>query len=395
MADQIRPAATRGKGPDGVRTPRLPTIAIVFSQFAPYHIDRIEAVAERLAGRAQVLAVEVASASHTYRWHVSGKVRGADKTTLFPGARVEDKGVAAKLRALWPAVKDCDWVLIGVPYSDPAMIALSWRLRAAGKRVVLMSESKRDDTRRDWWREAGKRILLSCYDAAIVGGPRQISYMRDLGFGGRPVLTGYDTVSVARLRSLAGETCLAWRTRPFVYVGRFVPKKNLFVLLEAYARYAGRHGRDARRLVMAGDGPLLADLKGMAARLDVAERVEWPGFLDAQATAEVMRRALALMLVSVEEQWGLVVNEAAALGVPVIVSRNVGARETLVRHLQTGLIVPVPDVAGIASAMDLLNTDEARWLAMRDASRDLALMGDVRHFADAVEKLIAPAPPPV
>ena len=274
------------------------------------------------------------------------------------------------------------------------MIALSWRLRAAGKRVVLMSESKRDDTRRDWWREASKRILLSCYHAAIVGGPRQVSYMHDLGFRGRPVLTGYDTVSVARLRSLAGETCLAWRTRPFVYVGRFVAKKNLFVLLKAYARYADRHGRNARRLVMVGDGPLLADLKGIAARLNVAESVEWPGFLDARATAEVMRQALALMLVSVEEQWGLVVNEAAAFSLPVIVSRNVGARETLVRHLQTGLVVPELNIADIANAMDLLSTDEARWLAMRDASRDLAVMGDVRHFADAAEKLIAPAPPP-
>ena len=45
---------------------KLPTIGLLWAQFAPYHIDRCEAVAERLAGKAEVLAVEVATGSAIY-----------------------------------------------------------------------------------------------------------------------------------------------------------------------------------------------------------------------------------------------------------------------------------------------------------------------------------------
>jgi hypothetical protein len=92
-----------------------PQVAIVFAQFAPYHVDRIAAAAEALSGRAEVLAVEVADGSHTYAWERSGAVPGARKMTLFAGARYEELPVAAKLRAIGPAVRNCEVIFVGIP----------------------------------------------------------------------------------------------------------------------------------------------------------------------------------------------------------------------------------------------------------------------------------------
>lgn len=365
-------------------------VAILFTQFAPYHVDRIAAAARRLEGQAEVLGVEVADGSHTYAWVRSSDVPGARKVTLFAGARYEDLTVAAKMRAIRAAVRGCEVVFVGIPYSDPAIIGLSWLWRAGGKRVVLMTESKADDAPRRWWREAGKRMLLRAYDAAMVGGPRQVAYLRALGFGGRTICEGYDTISVTRLRQLAGGEPVRWAERPFLFVGRFVDKKNLFGLLAGYARYVAASGKGARRLVMAGDGPLRDALQQRARELGVETLIDWPGFLDAAATARTIDRALALCLVSTTEQWGLVVNEAVALGVPVIISANVGARETLVRDGESGIVLErADDPAELAQAMRAMAQDEGRWEDMRAAGKALAPAGDVARFAAAAAKLIA------
>jgi glycosyltransferase involved in cell wall biosynthesis len=236
--------------------------------------------------------------------------------------------------------------------------------------VILMTESKADDAPRNRLREAGKRMLLRAHDAAMVGGPRHVAYLDALGFGGRMICEGYDTVSVARLRQLAGGEPVVWAERPFLFVGRLVDKKNLFVLLEGYARYVAATKEGARRLVMAGDGPLRHALQQRTRELGVAEQIDWPGFLDAAATARTINRALALCLVSTTEQWGLVVNEAVALGVPVIISANVGARETLVRDGGSGIVLErADDPAELAQTMQAMAQDEGRWREMRAAAR--------------------------
>ena len=74
-------------------------IGILFAQFAAYHVDRIEAAARRLAGRAEVIAVEVAQASATYAWLPSGEVNGATKRMLFTGKAYERIGRWRRLRA--------------------------------------------------------------------------------------------------------------------------------------------------------------------------------------------------------------------------------------------------------------------------------------------------------
>lgn len=368
-----------------------PRIAILFSQFAPYHVDRIEAAAERLQHRAQVLGIEVATTSQTYAWEPSGDLRRADKLTLFPGSRYEQIGGVAKLRRAWSGCRRMDCVFVGVPYSEGWIVTLSWLLRIAGVRVVLMTESKADDFVRRPWREWVKRQLLRAYNAALVGGPRQVAYVQSLGFAHRPVATGYDTVSIARVRSLvAAEAAPDWTERPFLYVGRFVDKKNLFTLLHAYSRYVVRCPGKPRCLVMVGDGPLRAALQACAENHGIAHLVVWSGFRSARGVAEALHDALALLLPSTVEQWGLVVNEAVALGIPTIVSQAVGAGGVLVEHGTSGWIVDGTNPDTIADAMRDMERDETRWNAMRMRANALAGRGDVWHFAKAVEKLIAP-----
>jgi glycosyltransferase involved in cell wall biosynthesis len=211
--------------------------------------------------------------------------------------------------------------------------------------------------------------------------------MRQLGFRRRRVLTGYDAVGIERVRALGGEPHIAPQARPFVFVGRFVAKKNIAFLLDAYARYRVRAGTAARRLVLVGGGELEPQLRARIAALGLDDAVEITGFVDAPQVATRMASARALLHPSLTEQWGLVVNEALALALPVVVSRAVGAHETLVEQGVNGFVLDGDDVDAWAEAMFALGGDENRWLAMREASQRIAPAGDAERFAEGVEAL--------
>lgn len=371
-----------------------PVIGLLWSQFAAYHADRCEAVARRLEGRATVYAVEVATTSQAYAWEPSGDIAGVIKRTLFPGRSYEDIAWPRRLAAQFHALRKCDMVCFGIPYSEPDMIVLSWLLRFCGVRTVMLTESKYDDKPRQRLAELGKSLLLRAYHAAIVGARRQADYVRFLGFGRRLVLPGYDTVSTDRVRRLAGgDGDTPYAQRPFVFVGRFVEKKDPRTLIRAFARYANEAGQGARRLVMVGDGPLMPQLRDDAKALGVAGLVDFPGFLGASQVACQLGRALALILPSREEQWGLVVNEALAVGLPVVASSAVGATDMLVREGVNGYIVAPGDVGALAQAMEELSSGHDKWQAMAAASLARAHFGDTERFADAVELLIDPRAP--
>lgn len=370
---------------------RRKRIALLFAQFSAYHVDRCEAVAKRLAGRWEVLAVEVATSSATYAWKPSGVVAGARKLTLFRGQSYDRiaswRRFWAQMRALWR----CQTVFVGVGYNEPDIILLAWTLRLCGVDVIALSDSKFDDRPRTVGFELFKSLLLSAYSAAIVAGRRQTDYFRFLGFHRRPVLPGYDTVGLDRIRTIGGDAETPFAERPFLFVGRFVGKKNLPTLLEGYAAYAQAAGPDARRLQLAGSGPDEANLRDQAEALGVARLVDFLGFLDSTAVARTMASAFALILPSREEQWGLVVNEALAFGLPVIVSTEVGSRDALVRNLVSGFVIEPGSAQGLTQAMADLSGNEALWFRMSAAAQQRAWLGDVERFADAVELVLDPS----
>ena len=367
-------------------------IGLIWSQFAAYHIDRCEAVARRLAGRAQVQAIEVATTSLDYAWEASGDVAGASKVTLFPERSFDSIGWLSRYSAMRAATRNCEVVCIGLSYALPDAILLSWVLRLTGRRVIVFSESKFDDTERSIWLELAKTLVLSCYNAAIVGGARHRAYFRFLGFRRRPVVLGYDGVGTDRIRQQAGENDPAhsFAERPFVFVGRFVAKKNLVTLVEGYARYVALAGRSARRLILIGSGDEEAAVQARADELGVAPNISFPGFLGAEAVSRTLSTAAALLLVSHEEQWGLVVNEALALGIPVVVSHEVGSREALVESFVTGFVVESNSPGAIGRALHRVGSDRTEWEAMSAAATARSAMGDADRLAEALELLLLP-----
>jgi len=156
---------------------------------------------------------------------------------------------------------------------------------------------------------------------------------------------------------------------PVLAVGRLRRKKNLGLLLEAFARAPSCSGR---RLVLAGPpGDAAAELRSRARRSDLAGRVEFAGHVDDGALVALYRRAACIVFPSQFEGFGLPVLEAMACGTPVIASRQGAAPEV---RGEACLVFDAPEPAALALALDALLLDgarasELRALGLRHAAR--------------------------
>ncbi len=373
---------------------RKPTLVFSWEMFGPYHMDRLEAVGRRLGDRFEVVGLEIGSKSHTYAWEPSGSGQHFHKRTLFPG---HSKDQIAWPRLYRAALAEClrlrAQTVFLCNYEDLDMFTLAVTLRALGRRLIAMQASKFDDKPRVLTRELGKTLFYAPYQAGLAGSQRTRDYLRLLGIPEERVFLGYDTLSLDRIRTLAGVPPApegpAWAERHFTLIARFVPKKNLFHAIEAYERYRTLAGAEARVLHLCGSGPLEAELRACVAQRGLESHVIFRGFLQEKAIAETLGSTLALLLPSTEEQFGLVVNEALAMGLPVVLSHACGAHDVLVRQGVNGHVVEPDNPEGLARAMLALSTDAAEWRRLSEGARIFQPVADASHFAEAVEKVLA------
>jgi glycosyltransferase involved in cell wall biosynthesis len=208
--------------------------------------------------------------------------------------------------------------------------------------MVVMSESSRQDEPRTSWKEAIKRRFIGFYSAALVGGQRHVDYLVELGMPRERIFTGYDVVDNHYFRQKAEEVRsprsevrqkYALPRIYFLASARFIEKKNLPTLIQAYAEYRRRSEIAAKvpwDLVLLGDGPLRETLNSQLSTLNLNEHVRLPGFKPYDELPVYYALANAFVHASTTEQWGLVVNEATASGLPLIVSDRCGCAPELV-----------------------------------------------------------------
>jgi glycosyltransferase involved in cell wall biosynthesis len=373
-------------------------LAIVFHRLGPYHLARCVAV----GSRCELTVIELSALDDTYAW---SRVDGAPnfaRVTLFGDEDVDRQRRSEIGRRVHAALAAADPAVVAIPgWSHPgALSALFWCLRARRPAVLMSDSALHDDVRRPA-REAAKRCVVRLFGSALVGGVPHAAYACALGLPPAAVFDGYDVVDNAHFARGARRARLAgarWRRRLgvperfFLASGRFVPKKNLARLLEAYAVYRRRAGPDAWHLVLLGDGELRPGLERRIARADLAGHVSLPGFRQYDELPAWYGLASAFVHASTTEQWGLVVNEAMAAGLPVLVSNRCGCAPALVRDGVNGFAFDPCDVEELAGLMERVAaiTDAQRRALAQAGQRIVAEWGPER-FADGLMRAVQSA----
>lgn len=329
---------------------------LALHRVGPHHHARFQAALGELD--LEVLETRPASAEYPWAFRPCGDYRrhvlsGAPGPESDPPGAALDRQLSALLDQRRPDV------VLTVGWADRAYRRL---LRQAQRRrlpAVLIADSRRRDAPRRFVREWGKRLLLRHYSAALVAGRESRAYLEWLGFPAAAIVQPWDVVDNAYFQRAAEAARAGVRADPgplerphLLCVGRAIPEKNIPALLAAYAAYQQQGGGWGLRLIGCGDaGPQARTLGAMIARLPRPGWVRLEPFLDQDAVARAYGLASALVLPSRKDTWGLVVNEAMAAGLPVIVSTACGSAADLISAGQTGWLFDPADSAQLTAAL--------------------------------------------
>ncbi|GHB75757.1 glycosyltransferase family 4 protein [Persicitalea jodogahamensis] len=239
---------------------------------------------------------------------------------------------------------------------DPAQIVLALYAKKLGVKLVISSESSALDRPRKNIKESLKTRFLRQSDAFFCFGKTSVDYLKSLGIDEEviPVKKAavVDNSLISNVFSEAEQSTSRQkeRRRNFIYVGRLAKEKNLSLLLAAYRQCQDSSTASDWGLIFVGDGPLKEQLVDEAATAGLAT-VHFTGGMPWHKVPAQLALADILVLPSLSEPWGLVVNEAMVCGMPVIASRNCGCVDDLVHDGQNGFIFDPTDKHELADAM--------------------------------------------
>ncbi|GEO03930.1 hexosyltransferase [Adhaeribacter aerolatus] len=352
-------------------------VAVLFDRFGPYHIARLEAAAKYVT----VIPIEVSGETSEYQWDKVESQVLKNRITLFAQKESTKIPAAQLMQTLAQELSKAkpDVVAVNGWYDRAALGALAWCLENKVPAVV-MSESAAGDEQRIWWKEFIKHTLVGRFGAGLVGGSRHADYLHALGMPKENIFIGYDVVDndyFEREADKARGQRSFWQQQKnlpenyFLIVSRFIQKKNLPFVIKAYHDYLRNANGQAWDLYLLGDGPLKPELLQLTEELGLRDKVHFEGFKQYDELPIYFGLARTFIHASTTEQWGLVVNEAMASGLPVVISERCNCVPELVHTGRNGYVIDPNNQPELTRIMTSLSNGQDNPEVMGQESRKI------------------------
>jgi glycosyltransferase involved in cell wall biosynthesis len=369
-----------------------PHLVALLINMVPYHHVRWDAFAAlggvrctvlELAGRDEFPVLE----------HVAGIASSYRRQTLFREASSRSVPTARISAAVGRALTELrpDVLCVNGYSSIPSLVALQW---AADHSIptAVCSESNRFDADRNPVKEWIKQRVIGFSSAGVAGGTPQADYLIELGLPKEAVFAGYDAVDnshfatgaeTARQRDDELRKELKLPTNYFIACSRFTEKKNIPRLIEAFALYQEQNSKNKKSwdLVIVGEGELRPLIEKAIQQFGVSHAVHLVGAKPYDVLPAYYALAGAFIHASTIEQWGLVVNEAMASGLPVLVSNRCGCAADLVQEGRNGFTFDPSNVADLAQLMVKISAFDFPLAAFGLMSRQIIAHWGPERFA--------------
>ena len=411
----------------------------------PYHHARWDAFASRNGAECHV--IELTNHDEFNVLEFSAPARYI-RHTLFPQCAKSRVPTFELRRKFWSVLDEIDphVVCISGYAQRMSLAAMQWATNR-GLPLVVLSESNEFDERRSWPKEWLKRRLLRLCSAGLAGGRSQSEYLTRLGLPPGSVSVGYDVVDNQHFAAGLGDRITSrgagrnrahsnpapeperGTSRPAAHsvgccflpaVGRDVPrsgvvpewanlslphkyflacsrfgsKKNIPGAITAYARYVERFRGECGPMaqpwhfVIIGDGERRQEIEQTVDRFSLQNLVHLPGAIGYKDLARHYSLAGAFVHASTTEQWGLVVNEAMASGLPVLVSSRCGCAPELVRDGVNGFTFDPYNFEELADLMLRVSAADFPRAAFGEASRRIIADWGPERFASGLHNAI-------
>jgi glycosyltransferase involved in cell wall biosynthesis len=370
-------------------------LGIMFRNFGPYHLGRFDAIRNLCAAS----ALEIAHYDTEYNWESDGKKCRLVHSLAdgYPRTRRARYFAINKIKT-W--LSDIRPDVLAVPgWSEPLALASALEARRKSIPVILMSDSRllrcisSGLQPRAVFVESFKRRIMGLFNSAFVAGHEHSLYLQSLGMPEQKISLGLDVVDNEHFSSGAAQAReqaafhrkrLGLPSKYFLLCSRLLPRKNIETAIEAFALFRKHRTADGWQLVIAGDGPRRDILRHIAQEQLVMSDIQFRGAQSYGQLPILYGLSEAFILPSWSETWGLVVNEAMAAGLPVVVSMNAGCVHELVQNGSNGYTFDPRDVGQLARLMSGLAENSQRRKEMGRCSEKIISEWGFSRFAEGM-----------
>lgn len=263
-------------------------------------------------------------------------------------------------------------VIISQDYGMRSIMALVWRSWHREVKIInYFRVTQQTEKGRGVARNLIRRWLTPRANAILVNGCSGERYVTERGAKSENVFHVTSVVDVSRFLQLSIDRPDELAERRLLYIGQLVARKGLEQFLDALTRWAQKNPNTCVEVSIVGDGPLAHKLSNLC---DVASNIKLQ-FFGNVAYGEIYNyfsQNGILVFPTLGDEWGVVVNEALASGLPVLGSLYAQSVESLVTDDETGWTFMPDDESAIYQAIDkALNTPVEKLREMRSNCRKL------------------------
>lgn len=286
--------------------------------------------------------------------------------------------------------RDFDVVHIHALFTFSTLVA-AWSARMAGVPYIIRPLGTLNRYGMTQRRPRLKKISLALFEGPALRHAAAVHFTSEdersdaaqcgVAMRGVVIPLGIEAVSVADAALASAGFSGLGKGSYILFVGRLNPVKNVEGLLRAFREIAAHW--PTLRLLIAGDGApdYVAQLKALARALDVADQVVWAGHVGDEAKGSLLAGAIAFVLPSFSENFGIAAAEALMAGLPCVLGQGVAIAQDVV-DAGAGIAV-LPDPASIAAGLMRVLADAQVRVDM--SARAVALAQD-KYSAQAMGK---------
>lgn len=341
---------------------------------APYRLPIWDSIGKR--GSLKVL---FSMKEQNYRnWNIKDKTAFTFEFLSKPSLRFGELDLIFGVSGTSDSIKCADVVFVGGWDSFFYINALKYS-RKIKKPTILFYESTRASHRfSGFFVRKLRSWVFSLADHIVTIGHESTRAALDIGVPSSKILTLFNPADVAWFADFASENRVTDQTgHHFLYVGQLIARKNVKTLIDAFSKIC----EPDDRLTIVGDGPLAEELKSHTREIGLDGVVEFTGNKTQEQVGLEYARANTLILPSTNEVWGLVVNEALACGLHVVVSHAAGVAEFV--EPMGGAFITDPEVDQMAKALE---SSRAQWSGPIPSPEIMAFTPE--RFADEFMALV-------
>lgn len=317
----------------------VPRIALLTNFIPPYRVSLLEALQSRV-GQLRIFVSTPIEANRNWSAAWGDLDVVVQRTLTLRGRWSDPSGFRERtfvhipfdtVRQLWRFRPDV--VISGELGLRTCMAALYRLLRRRTRLVIWATLSERTERGRGIMRSLIRPWLLGRADRVLVNGSSGARYVAGLGVPDDRIRIVPYSVDAGAFQGDAAPRRFD-QTQPLLFVGQLVERKGLLSFLEGLNRWAARHPSHAVELWLAGEGPQ----KPLLERAEMHPRVviRFLGNVAYDALPALYAQARMLVMPTLADEWGVVVNEAMSAGLPVLGSVYSQAVEELVEDGRSG-----------------------------------------------------------